>query len=97
VIRANTLEAAGGRTYAETDPFIDATGNPTADEALALKDERTGRPVQNPDVALWLQSTTLQTALVQAYASSRLADLMVGIGGVFVAAGIGIAAAASRS
>ena len=62
-----------------------------------MKDEQTGgRPVHNPDVALWLQSTTLQTALAQAYVSSRLADLMVGLGGTSVAAGTGIAAAASR-
>jgi hypothetical protein len=96
VIRSNTLEATGGRTYSETDPFIDVAGNPTADESLAMKDEQTGRPVQNPDVTLWLQSTTLQTPLAQAYVSSRLADLMVGLGGIFVAAGMGIAGAASR-
>jgi hypothetical protein len=59
VIRSNTLEATGRRTYSETDPFIDVAGNPTADESL-------------------------------------LADLMVGLGGIFVAAGMGIAGAASR-
>jgi hypothetical protein len=43
---------------------------------------------------LWLQSTTLQTALIQAYTSAKLAELLLGLGAVFVAAGAGIAAAA---
>lgn len=42
VIRHRTLEATGGRTHAETETFVDADGNPTSDEALALKDERAG-------------------------------------------------------
>jgi hypothetical protein len=66
-IRRSALEAAGGRTYAETEP-------------------------ETPAQALWLQATTLETALMQAYMGSRLAELTIGLGAAFVAAGAGLAA-----
>lgn len=93
-IRSNTLAAAGGRTYAEIDLYLDAERKPTSDRERALEDERSGEPVENPEHALWLQSTTLQTALIQAYMGSRLAELTIGLGAAFVAAGAGLAAAA---
>jgi hypothetical protein len=94
VIRDRTLAAAGGRTYAETEAFVGLDGNPTSDPALALKDERTGQPVENPDHAVWIQSTTLQTALMQAYLAFRIAALTAAVGAVLLAAGAGVAAAA---
>ena len=93
-IRARTVESAGGRTYAETELYLDAERQPTSDREQALEDDRSGEPVQNPEQNLWLQSTTLQTALNQAYMGSRLAELTIGIGAVFLAAGAGLAAAA---
>ena len=95
-IRGKTVEATGGRTYAETEPYVDADGNATSDPAVAVKDERTGQPVEHPDHELWIQSTTLQTALMQAYLAFRLAELTVALGGSFVAIGIGLVAAGSR-
>lgn len=95
VIRRRTLSATGGRTYAETDEFVDGEGNTTSDAAFALIDQRTGQPLENPEHALWVQSTTLQTALTQAYLSARLADLTVGLGVALVAAGAGITVAAA--
>lgn len=97
VIRARTLETAGGRTYGETDLYVGADGRPTSDRAAALVDERTGEPVEHPAHALWLQSTTLQTALTQAYMGSRLAVLTIGIGTAFLAAGVGLAACGRRA
>ena len=95
-IRRNTLEATGGRTYAEVDAYLDAHGRPTPDSAVAVKDELTGRPVENPDHDLWIQSTTLQSALMQAYMASRLAELTVALGAAFVAVGAGLASAGRR-
>ena len=92
VIRERTVEAAGGRTYAETDPYLAPDGSTTPDESSALVDERTGRPVSNPDYELWIRSTTLQSALMQAYLAFRLADLSMAVGASLVAAGAGIAA-----
>lgn len=95
-IRQNTVSATGGRTYAEIDPYLDADGNPTADADSAAKDERTGQPVENPDHDLWIQSTTLRTALTQAYMAFRVAELTVAVGAAFVAAGIGLSIAGGR-
>lgn len=49
---------------------------------------------ESPQQALWLQSMTLQTALMQAYMGARVADLTVALGVVFTALGAGLAAAA---
>lgn len=92
LIRQRTLESSGGRTYAETDPYLAADGT-TSEESSALTDERTGQPLANPDYELWIRSTTLQTALVQAYLAFRLADLSALLGGALVAAGAGITSA----
>lgn len=93
VIRRNTLEATGGRTYAETAEFLDGDGKTTSNKGSALIDERTGKLVENPEHALWLQSMTLQSALMQAYLSARVADLSIGVGAALVGAGAGITAA----
>lgn len=94
-IREQTLEATEGRTYAETATYLAADGSATSDAAAAMVDT-TGKPVANPDVGLWVQSTTFQTALMQAYMAFRLADLMLGLGGALALAGAGIAAAGRR-
>lgn len=95
-IRRTTLDLADGRTYAETAPYLGRDGNPTSNREDALLDERTGQPVANPQVTLWLQSTTLQTALMQAYMGSRIAELTIGLGAALVAAGTGVTAAVGR-
>lgn len=96
VIRENTLAATGGKTYGETPAYVDAEGRPTADRAVAAPDPLTGHPVESPEHALWIQSTALQTALMQAYLAQRLAELTVGLGAIFVGVGGGLAAAARR-
>ena len=97
VIRRNTLAATGGRTYAAIDPYVDEDGIPTADGDRAARDERTGGRLENPEHALWVQSTTLQAALMQAYMAFRLAELTVALGVAFVATGAGIAALEHRA
>jgi hypothetical protein len=95
-IRASTLEATGGRTYSETLSYLGADGEPTSNEEVALRDDRTGRPVDNPEVGLWIQATTLQTALMQAYLAFRLAELTAGVGAALGLVGAGLAAAHRR-
>jgi hypothetical protein len=92
LIRRNTLKATGGRTYSETAAYLDDDGSPSADAALAAKDDR-GQPVENPDHQLWIQSTALQSALLQAYMAFRLSELTLALGASFVAVGAGLAAA----
>lgn len=92
LIRQNTLDATGGSTYAEVAAYIDHEGRPTSDASAAVKDERTGRPLENPDHDLWVQSTTLQTALTQAYLAFRLAELTIALGATFVLVGVALTA-----
>lgn len=68
-IRLSTLDATGGRTYAESRP-------------------------DSEEQTLWLQATTLQTALMNAYMASRVALLTVGLGVAFVLTGAGLSASA---
>jgi hypothetical protein len=96
VIRENTLTATGGKTYGETPAYVDAEGRPTPERAAAAADALTGNPVESPEHALWIQSTALQTALMQAYLAQRLAELTVGLGAIFVGVGGGLAATARR-
>ena len=96
MIRRNTLAATGGRTYAEIPAYVDPEGEPTSDAARAAKDPLTGQPLENPEHDLWVQSTTLQTALMQAYVAFRLSELTVAIGAGFAASGLGLAAAGRR-
>lgn len=96
VIRDATLSSTGGTTYGDTPGYVDAEGRPTCDRRLAALDTVTRKPVQNPAQALWLQSTTLQTALMQAYLAQRLAEMAVGLGAVLVGVGTGLAAVPRR-
>lgn len=97
LIRKNTLEATAGRTYAEIPAYVDEEGRPTSNVERAIRDERTGEPLEHPDHDLWIQSTTLQTALTQAFVASRLAELTVALGTTFAAVGIGLAAMGRRA
>lgn len=96
VIRGNTLSATESRTYGETPSYVDAERRPTTDRTLAAKDAVTGEPVENPEHALWVEATTLQTALMQAYLAQRLAEVTAGLGATFVAVGAGLTAASRR-
>lgn len=96
LIRENTLDATGGRTYADVPAYLDAEGKPTADPTAAARDERTGQPLENPDHDLWIQSTTLQTALTQAYLAFRLSELTIALGASFILVGAALGAAARR-
>lgn len=91
-IRASALETTGGRTYSETPSYVGADGEPTFDLSLAAREDGTGLPVENPHVGLWLQATTLQTALMQAYLAFRLAELTAGLGASLAVVGAGLAA-----
>jgi hypothetical protein len=92
-IRQSTLAATGGHTYSETPAYLGSDGEPTNEAELAARDDSTGKPVDNPDVGLWLQATTLQTALMQAYLAFRLAELTAGLGAALAVVGVGLARA----
>src|SRR5829696_4927779 len=89
VMRKHTLEATGGQTYAQMGRFLDESGKPTADEAAAAKDPKTGEPVANPARDIWISSTAFQTALNTAYFAESVATFVIAMGGALLLVGIG--------
>ena len=87
-IRIHALEATGGQVYAQMGRFATADGKGTSDPALALKDEK-GQPVANPQRNLWIQATTLSTALNTSYMAEQLALFGIVVGVALLLAGIG--------
>jgi hypothetical protein len=89
VIRKHTLEATGGKTYAEMGRFLDANGNDTNDEAAAAKDPKTGEPVANGQRNMWINATALTTALNTAYFAESVATFAIVMGIALLLAGVG--------
>jgi hypothetical protein len=89
VIRKHTLEATGGQTYSEMGRFLDESGKPVEDEALAAKDPKTGEPVENGARNIWISSTAFQTALNTAYFAESVATFVIVVGTALLLAGIG--------
>jgi hypothetical protein len=89
VMRKHTLEATGGQTYAQMGRFLDASGKPTNDEKLAAKDEKSGKPVDNPLRNLWVTETALTTALNTAYFAESVSMFVIGMGFALLLVGVG--------
>jgi hypothetical protein len=89
VMRKHTLEATGGKTYAEMPRFLDANGKGTDDESAAAKDPKTGAPVANGARDIWVTSTALQTALQTAYFAEGVATFAIVMGVALLLSGIG--------
>jgi hypothetical protein len=89
VMRKHTLEATGGKTYAEMPRYLTASGQPTNDESAAAKDPKTGEPVANGARNIWVTSTALQTALNTAYFAESVATFAIVMGVALMLAGIG--------
>jgi hypothetical protein len=89
VMRKHTLEATGGKTYAEMGRFLDASGKPTNDENKAAKDAKTGQPVENGLRNLWVTETALTTALNTSYFAESVATFAIVMGFALLLTGIG--------
>ena len=90
VIRKHTLEATGGRTYAQMGRFIDKNGKETNDEKLAAKDPKTGQPKENEQRNIWVTSTALSTAMNTAYFAERVSTFAIIMGVALLLTGIGL-------
>ena len=88
IIRTHTLEATGGRTYAEMGRYLTATGEETDDEAEAATDDQ-GNPVPNGLRNIWVTSTSLTTALNTAFLAERIALFSIVMGVAMLLTGIG--------
>ena len=89
VMREHTLEATGGRTYAEMGRFLDENGQETDDEAQAAVDPETGEPVANAARNIWVTETALTTALNMSYMAEQLSLFGIVVGIALLLSGIG--------
>jgi hypothetical protein len=90
-MRKHTLEATGGKTYAEMDRFLAAKGGGTTnDEAAALM--QNGKPVDNPARNIWVTETALTTALNTSYFAEQVAlfSMVMGIALLLTGVGFGV-------
>jgi hypothetical protein len=88
-MRIHALEATGGKTYAQMPRFATADGKGTSDEALALKDEKSGRPVDNAARNIWVTETALSTALNTSFFAENVALFSIVMGVALLLTGIG--------
>jgi hypothetical protein len=88
VMRKHTLEATGGKTYAQLPRYATTDGKGTNDEKLAATNDK-GRPIDNPLRTLWINETALTTALNTAYFAESVATFAIVMGVGFLLAGFG--------
>lgn len=88
-MRKHTLEATGGRTYAEMGRFLDKNGKETNNEKLAAKDPKTGQPVPNGQRDIWVTSTALSTALHTSYFAESVSTWAIVMGFAMLLTGVG--------
>jgi hypothetical protein len=97
-MRIHTLEATGGKTYAEMGRYQAQPGTPakltdgqggTNDESSALIDPKTKQPVSNPARNLWVTETALTTALNTSFFAERVATFSIVMGFALLVTGIG--------
>jgi hypothetical protein len=89
VMRKHTLEATGGKTYAQMPRFATGNGKGTNDEKAALTDPKSGKPVDNPARNLWVTETALTTALNTAYFAESTAMFAIIMGIALFLTGVG--------
>src|SRR4051812_26776127 len=88
-MRIHALEASGGQTYAQMPRFATADGKGTNDEKAALKDPKSGRPVDNAARNVWVTETALSTALNTGYFAENVALFSIVMGIALLLTGIG--------
>lgn len=99
-MRVHALEASGGYTYSQMGRFEAKPGAPkselaegggTENEEFAVKDPKTGEPVDNGVREVWVTETALSTALNASYMADRTALFGIVVGIALLLAGIGFA------
>ena len=88
-MRIHTLEATGGKTYAEMPQYATDDGKGTNDKAAASKNPETGAPVSNPARQIWVTETALTTALYVSFFAGGVALLAIVVGIALLLVGVG--------
>ena len=87
-MRIHTLEATGGKTYAELPRYATADGEGTNDAALASKGPN-GQPLDNGIRNIWITETALTTALNASFLAENVALFSIVVGIALLLTGIG--------
>jgi hypothetical protein len=86
-MRIHTLEATGGKTYAEMPRYATADGRGTNDVKAALT--KSGQPVDNPARNIWINETALATALNTSYFAEQVSMFSLAMGIALLLSGVG--------
>jgi hypothetical protein len=87
-MRIHTLEATGGKTYAQMPRFATDDGKGTNDAAEAAKNPD-GSPQDNAARNIWVTETALTTALYTAYFGENVALFAIIVGIAMLLVGVG--------
>jgi hypothetical protein len=87
-MRIHSLEATGGKTYAEMPRFATADGEGTNDAEEAQK-RPDGSPMDNPARSIWVTETALGTALNVSFFAQQVALFSIVMGAALLLTGIG--------
>ena len=95
-MRIHALEATGGVPYSLMPRYATADGKGTNNPAQALKDAKTGQPVDNAARNIWVTETALTNALNTSFFAEQMAlfGVVVGIALLLTGVGFGILALA---
>jgi hypothetical protein len=89
-IRKHTLEATGGKTYAEMPRAVfKDSGEPVPDEEADQALE-SGEAIDNPEREIWITSTALSTALNTSFFAESVAMFTIVVGIALILIGIGL-------
>ena len=88
-MRVHALEATGGRTYAQMPHYATADGQGTNDESAALKNDKTGAPLDNAARNIWVTETALTTALQTSFFAEQVSLFSIVMGVALLLTGIG--------
>ncbi len=87
-MRIHSLEATGGKTYAQMPRFATADGKGT-DNAGEAQKRPDGSPMDNPARSIWVTETALGTALNVSFFAQQVALFSIVMGVALLLTGIG--------
>lgn len=90
VMRKHTLEATGGKTYAEMPRAVyKKSGDPVPEDQTDQALE-SGKAIDNPDRQIWITSIALSTALNTSFFAESVATFTIVVGIALLMIGIGL-------
>ena len=90
VIRKHTLEATGGKTYAEMPRAVFAKSGEAVPEEQTDQLLASGEAIDNPEREIWVTSTALSTALNTSYFAESVSTFSIAVGFALLLIGIGL-------